>query len=290
MQEQHYQLQAQLARVEGEADTLQWQAAQAARDVAQLAGMVAASGIGGEAGAAGEPMEADSPGGQPAGSSGQGPRPAAAAQQQHGTAQPQASLDSSEAGSAVGSAAQEHNNSVGAFAAAADAAVAATADKDCHASSQLPEGVAAAALAEVLVPPEQSGPAGHPTMYGAPPPHEKFDELLARFQAQVGWQQWRLCCWRWAVGCVCRLQVYTLAVRCSPSMPMAAAHPAALPWPTAHAQVAKVKGFLDRHHLRTHDPAGEAALIYAAFQHLPWYTARHAIGETCPWCRRLRVF
>ena len=179
VQEQHYQLQAQLARVEGEADTLQWQAAQAARDVAQLAGMVAASGIGGEVGAAGEPMEADSRGGQRAGSSGQGPRPAAAAQ-------PQASLDSSEAGSAVGSAAQEHNNSVGAFAAAADAAVAATADKDCHASSLLPEGVAAAALAEVLVPPEQSGPAGHPTMYGAPPPHEKFDELLARFQAQVG--------------------------------------------------------------------------------------------------------
>lgn len=167
--------------MEGEADVLQWQANQTALEHAQLAGMVAAGGADRQADAAGgDPMDADAPGGQPAGSSGQGPR-------QHGMGQPQpqASLDSSEAGSAVGVAEREHNNSVGALA-AADGPSAATADKDCHASSQLPEGVAAAALAEVLVPAEQGGPAGHPAMYGAPPPHEKFDELIARFQAQVG--------------------------------------------------------------------------------------------------------
>lgn len=208
LQEQHFQLQAQLARVEGDAETLHWQATQAAHGNAQLAGMVAANSVGGQAGAgAAEPMDADSPRGQPVGSSGQGPQPAAGRQQQGSAPQPQASLDSSEAGSAVGSAAQEHNNSVGAFAAAADAAVAAAADKNCHASSQLPEGVAAAALADVLVLPEQGGPAGHPAMYGAPPPHEKFDELLARFQAQVrdGLLGNRVVdCWGWvAAECKC---------------------------------------------------------------------------------------
>lgn len=180
MQEQHFQLQAQLARVEGEAETLHWQATQAARETAQLAGMVAAAGGGAE------PMDATP--GEPAGGAQAAPQQAQAAQaaQQRQAAQPQASLDSSEAGSAVGSASHRHNNSVGNLAGGgAGAGAAGVGEKDCHASSQLPDGVAAAALAEVLVPPEQGGPAGFPAMYGAPPPHEKFDDLLARFQAQV---------------------------------------------------------------------------------------------------------
>ena len=182
LQEQHFQLQAQLARVEGEAEAIHWQATQAAQATAQLAGMVAAAANS----SGGEAMDADQPAGQPAGGAPQ------QAQQQAQQAQRQASLQSSEAGSAVGSAVQSHshNNSVGNF---ADAG-AGVGEKDCHASSQLPEGVAAAALAEVLVRPEQGGPAGFPAMYGAPPPHETFDELLARFQAQVGGGQLRRAC------------------------------------------------------------------------------------------------
>lgn len=172
MQEQHYLLQAQLARVESEADALQWQAQQAAREARQLRRGGPPTQDCGLPGVA--PMDADGPAAaQQQGSHGAGARP-----------QPQASHDSSAAGSAVaGTSASPANGSVDGAASEGGATTAGGVDHS--GSSELPPAVADAALAEVVVPPEQGGPAGHPGMYGPAPPHESFDELLVRFQAQV---------------------------------------------------------------------------------------------------------
>lgn len=167
--------------METEAETLAWQAQQAQREQQQLRRDTAALPTDGAT-----PMDAEGSEGQQPSAVGQPQQQPAAA----GEPQPQASLDSSAAGSTVG-VGQRHNSTASLPAAAA----AATADNDatangttagCSGSSELPNSVAAAALAAAVVPPEQGGPAGAPGMYGAAPPHESFDDLLSRFQEQVG--------------------------------------------------------------------------------------------------------
>lgn len=179
-QEKHFQLQAQLVHVETEAEVLAWQRQQAERERRQLRREAPTASHGG---APERPGAMDVEAAPAAAAEAQ---PAAAGQRQE---RPQASLDSSEAGSAVG-ASQSHNNSVGDLAEGAEdcpaAPAAAAKSVGFSGSTHLPDAVAAAAMAEVLVPAERAGPAGAPGMYGAAPPHEAFDELLLRFQAQVG--------------------------------------------------------------------------------------------------------
>ncbi|EFN54510.1 hypothetical protein CHLNCDRAFT_135224 [Chlorella variabilis] len=165
LEEQHYRLQAQLARIENEAEALQWQRQQQQHEARQLCRNGRCRAASPEAAVAVDE------------SSREGRQQAEGAPQQPAE---QARQDSSVAGSAVG----ERHDSAGSLPTDSDAvfgsaeAAAATAGQHNGSATEQLAAAAAAAAAEAL---------GEPTvgMYGEPPPHEAFDDLLARFQAQV---------------------------------------------------------------------------------------------------------
>lgn len=183
LEEQHCRLQAQLAQAECEVEQLQWQAAQAKRENSQLARKGPSNAA--VHGAAPQGMQA---------------APAAGPAEQQGAplwdsamqAQRQPSLTSSAAASAVGasgSGAGARADCAQGGAQCADSLGDPPPWSDSAARQGLHGGggnggvpcgadeaaeLAAAAVADPL--------AG---MYGTPPPHEEFDSLLSRFQAQV---------------------------------------------------------------------------------------------------------
>lgn len=258
LQEQHYRLQAQLARIENEAEALQWQRQQQQHEARQLCRNGRCRAASPEAAVAVDE------------SSREGRQQAEGAPQQPAE---QARQDSSVAGSAVG----ERHDSAGSLPTDSDAvfgsaeAAAATAGQHNGSATEQLAAAAAAAAAEAL---------GEPTvgMYGEPPPHEAFDDLLARFQAQV----------RVASNDCSQVEnkstilVNGLRLRLRPALPSLLASPLCS---MMQLQVNKVKDFLAEQRLCNHNPSGEPGQARASpnLGDAGLWMWRPAYGLAVPW-------